>query len=106
MSETWSWLEPWYVASESDRGLETQLRVETSERHVLYGVSVTLLARRADTDDALFALSDGRVAEVHLTWRSSAEPDPHWPATTIFESLDVWARESMLPLHRELSEPD
>jgi hypothetical protein len=61
-----------------------------------------LIARRDDTDDALFLLEDGRVAEVHMTWRKSAEPDPRWPATAIFASLEDWARERMAPLHEAL----
>jgi hypothetical protein len=38
-----------------------------------------------------------------MTWRKSAEPDPRWPATGLFNSLREWAQESMLPLHEELS---
>jgi len=99
-----NWLEPWYPASDNDRGLEIQLRIEASDRHVLHGLPVTVVARRSDTDDALFALPDGRVAEVHLTWRSSTEPDPRWPSTVMFASIDEWAIKSMLPLHKELSD--
>lgn len=103
--EARKWLEPWYPVDDAGQqdGLARQLRVELSPRHVLYGAHVRLLARRADTDDALFALPDGRVAEVHLTWKSSPEEDPRWPATAIFPSLDDWAQESMAPLHAELS---
>lgn len=56
-----------------------------------------------DTDDALFALDDGRVAEVHLTWRQGTEPDPRWPFTALFPSLEDWMRLAMVPLHRELA---
>jgi hypothetical protein len=99
------WLEPWYPVDDAGvRGsLEGQLRVELSPRHILYGESVRLVARRADTDDALFALADGRVAEVHLTWKNGTEEDPRWPAAAIFASLDEWADLSMRPLHDELS---
>ncbi|MCC7252216.1 hypothetical protein [Hyphomicrobium sp.] len=105
MTGALQWLEPWYAIDDADvgAGLERQLDVELSPLHVLYGESVRLIARRTDTDDALFALSDGRVAEVHLTWKSSTEEDPRWPATAIFASLDEWARDSMRPLHDELS---
>lgn len=105
MSHEIEWLSPWYAISEPEiqAGLERQLRIEMSDGHVLARESVRLLARREDTDDALFALTGGRVAEVHMTWRRSTEPDPHWPATAIFESLDEWARDSMRPLHEELS---
>jgi hypothetical protein len=99
------WLTPWYPVTDTEicAALERQLRVELSDRHALHGTSARLVARRADTDDALFALPDGRVAEVHLTWRSSTEDDPRWPATSVFASLDEWAEASMTPLHEELS---
>jgi hypothetical protein len=110
MSAPVAWLEPWYPvdefgaerAVEMAAALEKQLRREICERHVLHGESVRLIARRADTDDALFALTGGRVAEVHLTWRRGTEPDPRWPDTRIFASLDQWVRESMAPLHEWL----
>lgn len=106
MTDGFVWLEPWYFVDDKAicAGLEGQLRLEVSRLHVLHGEAVRLIARRGDTDDALFQLGDGRVAEVHMTWSKRTEPDPRWPATGIFASLDDWARHSMLPLHRELSE--
>jgi hypothetical protein len=50
----------------------------------------------------LLALTGDRVAEVHLTWRQGTEPDPCWPDTRIFASLEEWRRESMVPLHEWL----
>lgn len=107
MNPTVEWLEPWYPVGEfgAERGvemaalMERQLRREICDRHVLHGVAVRLIARRADTDDVLFALDGGRLAEVHLTWRRGTEPDPRWPQTAIFGSLEDWRRESMIPLH-------
>lgn len=97
------WLLPWCEADQSERsGLETQLAREIAPGHVLEGVEVRLIARRQDTDDALFALADGRVAEVHLTWRRTRETNSRWPGTAVFESLEQWANESMIPLRREL----
>lgn len=61
-----------------------------------------LLARRNDTDDALFALAGGAVAEVRMTRHKSAGPDPRWPRTAIFECMNDWATHSMVPLHAEL----
>jgi hypothetical protein len=105
MTRPVEWLEPWYPVCDATvrAGLECQLRLEASRRHILFGESVRLIARRSDTDDALFELSGERVAEVHLTWRKSAEPDPRWPVTAIFSSLEEWVRGSMTPLHEELS---
>jgi hypothetical protein len=105
MTIDFEWLEPWYAVEDAAvrTGLERQLSREISPRHALFGQSARLIARRSDTDDALFALQEGRVAEVHLTWSKQAECDPRWPVTGIFESLKAWARESMIPLHAELS---
>jgi len=105
MDTSLTWLSPWYPVDDTSvgQGLEHQLRREICSSHVLAGETVRLIARRADTDDALFALADSRVAEVHLTWKNGTEEDPRWPATAVFASIDDWARESMRPLHDELS---
>ena len=105
MSDTVTWLDPWYPVDDEviRQGVERQLMLEIPADHILARESVRLIARRGDTDDALFELTEGRIAEVHMTWRRSPETDPHWPATAIFPSLAEWAAESMLPLHRELS---
>ena len=93
------YLDPWYAVDDpsEQRGLENQLARETGPAHVLRGAKASLLARRADNDDALFQLADGRVAWVHLTWRKGPEPDPRWPMTSIHDSLDQWAEVVMKP---------
>lgn len=105
------WLEPWVAVEdfgwthdktvEYQNGWETQLKREVGPSHILFGQSAKLIARRFDTDDALFLLPDDRVAEVHLTWSRGVEVDPVWPNTAIFESLDEWARQSMMIQHRD-----
>lgn len=99
-------LEPWYGVDDAAMGgaLERQLGIEVGERHRLYRVPVKLIVRRQDCDDALFALADGRVAEVHMTWRRGVEDDPRWPSTAIFASLEEWAAVSMEPTHRHWRE--
>lgn len=99
------WLDPWYPVTDATicDALERQLRAEISSRHVLFRERVRLVARRSDTDDALFALSGSRVAEVHLTWSRQVEADPRWPMTVLFGSMEEWRRASMMPLHDELS---
>jgi len=100
---TITWLAPWYPAEGPGQALEDELARECGPQHRLHGVKARLIARRDDTDDALFALPDGRVAEVHLTWRQSGpEPDPRWPAAGLHASLEDWARDSMNPLAEEL----
>lgn len=79
---------------------EQQLAIEVGPQHILRGLTATLIARRFDGDDALFRLDDGRVAEVHLTWKKSEELDPRWPSTGIFSSLEEWATERMAKQHQ------
>jgi hypothetical protein len=101
MPDSFEWLEPWYAVADLGIGaaLERQIALEVGTGHVLHGKAVRLVARRADTDDALFALPDGRLAEVHMTWRTSPETDPRWPATAIYTSMNEWIALSMQPLH-------
>ncbi|HEX8485106.1 hypothetical protein [Sphingomonas sp.] len=105
------WLEPWVAITDLDwpeqkkveycSAWERQLAREVGPQHVLRGTTATLVARRFDTDDALFQIPNGQLAEVHLTWSCGEEPDPTWPVAAIFFSLDEWARESMAEQHRE-----
>lgn len=105
------WLEPWVAIADLDwpeqkkneyrAGWERQLLREVGPQHILRGLTGELVARRFDSDDALFMMSSGKVAEVHLTWARGEESDPAWPATGIFNSLEEWAMESMLEQHRE-----
>jgi hypothetical protein len=96
------WLEPWAPIEQPEvRETMESLHSELCASHPLFGLCVTAFARRRDQDDVLFALADGRVAEVHLTWSRKPERDPRWPRTTIFASACVWAEEQMRPLHEE-----
>jgi hypothetical protein len=73
-------------------GLEAELRREISPEHVLADKAVGLLGRSLASDDCLYALDDGRVAAVHLTW--AVERNPDWPSTQIYPSFDDWRRAS------------
>lgn len=90
------WTKPWEIVEEapestdSRRAWENELQCEIGPKHCLFGHQVKLIGRRYDTDDALFLLEDGRVAEVHLTWSGQQEFDPQWPGTTIFATLEEW----------------
>lgn len=105
MGERMIWLQPWSSAEQHDdgygNGFRDQLQREVAPGHVLHGLPVRLIAR-GNGDDALFALLDGsgRVAQVHLTWARSQERLP-WPSTVVYESLEAWAQQAMLPEHRE-----
>jgi hypothetical protein len=78
---------------------EAELARETGPGHPLYQTSAKLIARRFDCDDALYQLEDGRVAMVHLTWIQAQEPDPHWPETCIYGSLQAWEQEGLATDH-------
>lgn len=100
------WLEPWHPVDDPEKreALEKQLATEVSEGHALFGQKATLIARAGGSDDALFSLSDGRIAEVHLVWQGRQKSP--WPSTGIFPSLSVWVSESMIPRHREWASDD
>jgi hypothetical protein len=98
-----SWLAPWApIERAEERGaLEAELRLELCAAHPLSRLSAVALARRRDRDDVLYEIDQGRVAEVHLTWRQGREPDARWPETTIYESASTWAEHRMRPHHEE-----
>ena len=101
-----NWADDWKLSMtilEYQRAWESQLKREVGIGHVLYGRDVKLIARRWDTDDALFLLEDGSVADVHLTWAEEPGPNPGWPVAGISPSLDIWADEAMRPLHEEMA---
>ena len=90
MSGTYDWDGDWNaVEGLSERAsLEAELKRELCPAHVLYDHAATALGRRWRRDDVLFRLSDGRVAQVHLTWRPETNPD--WPATEVYPSFEAW----------------
>ena len=98
-----SWLEPWAPIERAQErtALEAELRRELSAAHPLSGLSAAALARRRDRDDVLFDIGQGRVAEVHLTWRGGRERDARWPETIICESASDWVEDRMRPHHEE-----
>jgi len=94
--------EPWYAPSDPGT-LERELAAELSPEHVLAGVKVKVIARRQDQDDVLFELLDGsaRVAVVHLTY--AGRGNSQWPRATLFENLEAWRSERMLPDSEEFN---
>jgi hypothetical protein len=98
-------LEPWRLVEET-RGqrLEQELSRELPLEHALAGKIARAVAVRADRDDVLFELADGRYAVVHLTWSGHRESSPHWPATEVFSSLQDWRERGMRMDHEESDE--
>jgi hypothetical protein len=96
------WLVPWHPVDDPAlrRSLLAELQRELPKGHVLTGASLTVIGRRQDRDDVLFALSDGRVAIVHLTYSRERERLPDLPRTRLYETLDRFVEEAMKPAHR------
>ncbi len=87
------WPYPWSpIEFPDDKPVfEAELLRELKAGHPLFGVPVSVIGRRYDQDDVLFALQDGseRIAEVHLTWAGEREKPP-WPSASLFESFAAW----------------
>ena len=97
------WLIPWHPVDSADvRGrILAEFQRELPPGHVLSGAQVTPIGRRQDCDDVLFALENGRVAIVHLTWSGKREPVSNYPWTKLFDSLDRFVEDEMKPEHSE-----
>lgn len=97
------WLDPWGPADDPNKTFQRELETEVRRGHPLYKVPVRLIGR-GNADDCLFALLDGsdRVAVVHLVWQGAQKPP--WPGTAIYQNLDAWCIEHMLPEHKEWTE--
>jgi hypothetical protein len=80
------------------RAAEAELKRELHSTHVLYAVPAVALAKRTASDDYLFELDQGRVAQVHLTY--AVESTNRWPPTKIFSSRSEWLS-TTLTLGRE-----
>jgi len=69
-----------------------ELNKEINSTHVLNGKTVTPIAKRIDTDNIIFLISNGLFALVHLTWSGKQETDNNFPYTefssNIYELLD------------------
>jgi len=83
---------PHWVPVETPQ-FEARLTNEVGPGHVLYGRPVRAIGRRLDTDDVLFYLPDGPtlLAVVRLTYSErTPEPDPRFPYTTLYASVEEW----------------
>jgi hypothetical protein len=96
-----SYLEPWeeFVPGQAAAFLR-EIQIELSPGHPLHGIKLTPIAHSVRADDALFQLEDGRVVEVHLTWSGRAQQPP-WPGHQVYETLDDWVQQVMIPAHED-----
>jgi hypothetical protein len=102
------WLIPWYEVGgeEVAESLRAELLREVPPGHVLRGAAaVKALGYRKDQDDVAFALPDGRVAVVHLTWARREAMPPDHPATDLLDSVEAF-KQLMETHHRELAQPN
>lgn len=100
------WREPW--ASIPSPQFEGRLAKEAGRKHVLYGRRAVAIGRRYDTDDVLYYLPDGpaMLAVVHLTWsRQTPEPDARFPWTDLYQSVQEWIDQRMIPDAEEWTAP-
>lgn len=90
-------LEPWMPAGADAANFERELALELGNRHPLRGRDMRAIAVRQDCDDVLFVSADEPkvVAVVHLTYANRPEPDPRWPGTTFFDSMEDWLERGM-----------
>lgn len=97
-------LEPW--ESEASSAFLDELNKEISDKHILKGTKLTVVARRIDRDDVLFQYQDipDKYVQVHLTWKSNEESDAKWPKTKIYDALEEWVNEVMLQDNKEYEE--
>jgi hypothetical protein len=94
---SFSFRKPWRdFASGEAEAFMNEVRIELTPGHPLHGVNLTAMARSDSTDDVLFRLDDGTLAEVHLTWRGSSEQLP-WPRHRLYASIEEWVQQVMIP---------
>ena len=85
------WPDGWRAPEKHEAiAIASELRVEIGNGHALHNQELKLIARRDDQDDVLVMLQDGRVAQVHVTWRGSVEQDSNWPTPKLFRDLAAW----------------
>jgi hypothetical protein len=94
------WLPPWGAAAP---GLEHELAREVGPRHVLYGRTAFAVARRVDTDDVLFLLTEEPtiLVVVHLTWTRRQELSSAYPQVELYSSVEEFIERCMKPNHAE-----
>jgi hypothetical protein len=101
------WLAPWEAVADG-AALETELRGEVAEGHLLYSVPAVAVGRRMDCDDMLFRIEHPSytLAVVHLTWRTQPEPDPTWPYTVLFHTWEEWIEKCLKPDNAEYEDAE
>ena len=92
------WRPPWQpIPPDQGAWAAAALQREMSAGHGLFGRTVQAIGRRQDCDDLLFFLGESgpRFAVVHLTY--ARETRPEWPITKLFDTLEAWIEQCMIP---------
>jgi hypothetical protein len=92
------WRAPWTPVIIA--GPSAELTREAGPKHPLHHRPAVAIGRRLDDDDVLFYLPAGPapLAVVHLTYSARLlEPDPRFPHTTLYESVQEWVDTCMIP---------
>lgn len=90
-------IEPyWNVLEMDENSIQTLLnefKLELPDNHLLKGEKIDLVAKKTNNDDIVLELDDGRIAVVHLTWKSRKEIEGY-PITRIYkDEIDFWNKE-------------
>ena len=98
--------EPWHsIEDERSDKLAIELEREVSSQHAMHGKKVRAVAVRQDCDDVLFEIQGGPAAfaVVHLTWLMKEDPNPKFPWTEFYSSLEEWQTLRMIPDHEDFT---
>lgn len=83
---------PW-IEFESDierQQILLELKREINTEHILFGRIVSPIAKRLDSDDYIFKISQDSYALVHLTWSGVQEKNNLFPYTELFSNIDEY----------------
>ena len=97
-----NFLEPYWSAfdmkEESIDSLINQLQLELSDNHILSNKSIELIARKTNNNDIILKLENGRIAVVHLTWKSKKEIEGY-PLTRLYkDKIEFWEKEMKIDI--------
>jgi hypothetical protein len=92
-------LKPWRrVTDEQAMFFEGELKRVLAPHHPLFGRHLAAAAVTCETDDVLFQLDEGVLAQVHLTYALHPEA-PGFPYCQMFSTFGDWMLEAMLSDH-------
>jgi len=90
-------IDPYWGADEMENStinsLLNELNLELNRHNPLYETEYELIARKVNNDDIILKLKDGRMAVVHLTWKS-IEEIKGYPITRVYKNdIEFWTKE-------------